>query len=169
MTALPSIQSQDNPCEWGENKETNATQKSSPWEVPRFSLFDRMQPSEQAVPFLLSAICLYFVARHTFSLLQRDIKNLTLVHMLEENILQTQDSLTKHTFEIQKETIHLMRQSTIYKIIAKMAFVSSFALLTLAEYWNLAETPVRNLRFYSLLSAAVSGSAVIYLEEHSHQ
>lgn len=164
MNAIPSIQNLDSPCEWGEKKEAEAEiQKSNQWSISSSSIFDRIHPNGKALPFLISTISLFYLFKHTYSLLKNDIKNLTLASILEQNILQTQQNTSNNSAGTQKEMIHMMRRSTIYKILAKTALVSSFSFFTLGEYWKLAQTPVRNLRFYSLLSGAISGSAVIYL------
>ncbi len=122
------------------------------------SAFASLHPSHLVLPFVLSVVGLTNIAKTSCFLIKRDIHNLTDARKIQEKFSKMDLSQDPHLDELQKDLIHTVRKLAVQKIIVKIALISSFALLSIGEYWALCAAPVRNIRLYSLLGAAVFGA-----------
>jgi hypothetical protein len=120
--------------------------------------FSRIHPTQQILPFILSVLSFAGITKTSLLFFKRDIQNLTDANNLQNQFLSMDPPLDPHLDELQKDLIHTVRKLAIHKILTKIALISSFAILSIGEYWALSGTPVRNLRFCSLLSGTMLGA-----------
>lgn len=125
------------------------------------SAFESLHPSSLVLPFVLSVVGLMSIAKTSCFLMKRDIQNLTDARKIQEKFSIMDLSQDPHLDELQKDLIHTVRKLAVQKIITKIALISSFALLSIGEYWTLCAAPVRNVRLYSLLGITIFGAASI--------